>query len=200
MKKKIVLQSVLILLLSLTAHQITAQTRLSVSGGYITDQGDFYNPNGFTTPDGCTIDANIRFNSRKKFQWGGSIGYHSLFANEETKVLSSSFYITRVESVSNYKSLMIGFDYFLSQKTQVKPYIGLDAGIYFLNFTNSVYSSDRSFLNTTRYAVTPNAGIMYDFTQKMSVLLNGRLTSLIDNNGGAYFLLNVSAGLSFKMD
>jgi hypothetical protein len=199
MQKIIVLQSVLILLLSLTSHLITAQTRLSVSGGYITDQGDFYNPNGFTTPDGGTIDANIRFNSKKKFQWGASFGYHILFANEETKILPT-YTTTRVESVSNYNSLMVGFDYFLSQKTQLKPYVGLDAGIYFLSFTNRLYRNDGSFLTTTRYAVTPNAGIMYDFTQKMSVLLNGRLTSLTDNNGHTNFLLNVSAGLSFKMD
>jgi hypothetical protein len=199
MKTTIVLQSVLIILLSLTSHQITAQTRLSVSGGYITDRGDFYNPNGFTTPDGCTIDANIRFNSKKKFQWGASFGYHSLFAIEETKVLPT-YTTTRFESESNYKSLMIGFDYFLLQKTKLKPYIGLDAGIYFLNFRNSVYSSDRSFLLTTRYAVTPNIGLMHDLTPKISVLLNGKLSSLIDNNGGAYFLLGISAGLSFKMD
>lgn len=199
MKTKIVLQAITIFLLAQISHQVAAQARLSVSGGYITDQRDFYNPAGFTTADGCTIDANIRFNSKKKFQWGASFGYHSVFATEETKVLPT-YTTTRFESESNYKSLMIGFDYFLSKRTTLKPYVGLDAGIYFLSFRNSVYSSDRSFLLTTRYAVTPNAGVMYDFTPKMSVLLNGKLSSLTNNNGHTNFLLGISAGLSFKMD
>jgi hypothetical protein len=180
---------------------LSAQMRINTTIGYLGDFGDF---NNVTAKSGFAIDANVRFNSQKKFQWGVGTGFYqtsrkiSLYLTDGT---NSNF--IPVSLVTNYVPITIGFDKYFSQK-RLRPFISPEGGILLTNYRlvkNQDTPSGTTITNTdntkVNFTLGTSFGVLYDLNEQMSFITKARYTGIIDQNGYLNNALGFSVGLSF---
>jgi hypothetical protein len=192
----------LILILLLLPLLTTAQIQISTSFGYALEGGLSHDAR-FA---GSSMELSLRKHISEKFRITASTGVYDM--RRALVAVSNVDYSSTLYGYS-YKTvipLTIGGEYYLLNKTLLKPFVGLETGIFLNNRELSINEGYRSYTssiptcNTVNWGFSPSVGIhLQEFADRLGIFVKVKYTGIIAQNCAGYSdLIGVSGGFTFK--
>jgi hypothetical protein len=192
----------LILILLLLPLLTTAQIQISTSFGYALEGGLSHDAN-FA---GSSMELSLRKHISEKFRITACTGVYDM--RRALVAVSNVDYSSTLYGYS-YKTvipLTIGGEYYLLNKTLLKPFVGLETGIFLNNRELSINEGYRSYTssiptcNTVNWGFSPSVGIhLQEFADRLGIFVKVKYTGMTAQNCAGYNdLIGVSGGFTFK--
>jgi hypothetical protein len=192
----------LILILLLLPLLTTAQIQISTSFGYALEGGLSHDAN-FA---GSSMELSLRKHISEKFRITASTGVYDM--RRALVAVSNVDYSSTLYGYS-YKTvipLTIGGEYYLLSKTLLKPFVGLETGVFFndrqlsINENYHAYTASIPICNTVNWGFSPSVGIhLQEFADRLGIFVKVKYTGMTAQNCAGYSdLIGVSGGFTFK--
>lgn len=199
--KKLILILILLPLLS------TAQIQVSTSFGYALEGGFNSNPS-FA---GSSMELSLRKHISEKFRITATMGMYDM--RKALVAVSNVDYSSKLYGYS-YKTIIpltAGGEYYLLNKTLIKPFIGIETGIFFNNRQLSINENYQTYAvgtatasnptcHTLNWGFSPSVGLhLQEFADRLGIFVKIKYTGMTAQNCTGYAdLIGVSGGLTFK--
>jgi hypothetical protein len=192
----------LILILLICPLLSTAQIQVSTSLGYTIENGFSDNP----TYSGTSMELSLRRHISEKFRLTATSGVYDMrralvaFSNVD---YSSTLYGYSYKTVV---PLTVGGEYYLWSKKLLKPFVGLETGVFFnsrqlnINENYNAYAASIPTCNTFNWGFSPSVGLhLQEFADRLGIFVKVKYTGMTAQNCSGYSdLIGVSGGFTFK--
>lgn len=191
----------LLLLLIFFPFCINAQIQVSTGFSYVTERSSGDEPN-YT---GSGFDISLRQYLSERFKIIANTGLNDMRLS--LAVQSRFDYSTVVYGYyfKNIIPLSVGAEYYLWNKKFIKPFVGLETGVYFAKYGKKVdpnylhYAPEMSMENSVNWGFSPSIGIHFqDNADRMGLFVKLKQTGISYGKDGFSSIIGLSAGLTFK--
>jgi hypothetical protein len=192
----------LILILLLSPLLTTAQIQVSTSFGYALENGFSDNPS-FA---GSSMELSLRKHISEKFRLTATAGAYDM--RKALVAVSNVDYSSKLYGYS-YKTvvpLTVGGEYYLWSKRLLKPFVGLETGVFLnqrqlsINENYASYAASIPNYNTINWGFSPSVGLhLQEFADRLGIFVKVKYTGMATQNCAGYTdLIGVSGGFTFK--
>lgn len=178
----------------------TAQIQVSTNFSYTVEKG-FGDDTRFA---GSGIELSLRKHLSDKFRSTATVGIHDM--RIALIAISNLDYSSKTYGYS-YKSVVpttIGGEYYLLSKKLVKPFIGLETGIFFTKYTSQINENYRNYApdlltgTHVNWGFSPSIGLhLQEYADRLGIFAKIKYTGITYSEGYSN-LLSLSAGITFK--
>ena len=191
----------LLLLLIFFPFCINAQIQVSTGFSYVTER-----PSGEKSNyTGSGFDISLRQYLSERFKIVANTGVNDMRLS--LAVQSRFDYSTVVYGYyfKNIIPLSVGAEYYLWNKKFIKPFVGLETGVYFTKYGKKVdpnylhYAPEVPTGNSVNWGFSPSVGIHFqDNADRMGLFVKLKQTGISYGKDGFSSVMSLSAGLTFK--
>ncbi|MDZ7897797.1 MAG: hypothetical protein U5N85_07175 [Arcicella sp.] len=192
----------LLLILLLSPLLVAAQIQVSTSFGYALENGFSDNPS-FA---GSSMELSLRKHISEKFRLTATAGVYDM--RKALVAVSNVDYSSKLYGYS-YKTIIpvtVGGEYYLWSKKLLKPFIGLETGVFFndrqlnINENYASYAASIPTCNTLNWGFSPSVGLhLQEFADRLGIFVKVKYTGMTAQNCVGYTdLIGVSGGFTFK--
>jgi hypothetical protein len=192
----------LILILLLSPLLTTAQIQVSTSFGYALENGFRNNPDF----SGSSMELSFRKHISEKFRLTATAGAYDM--RKALVAVSNVDYSSKLYGYS-YKTvipLTVGGEYYLWSKRLLKPFIGLETGVFLnqrqlsINDNYASYASSLTNYTSLNWGFSPSVGLhLQEFADRLGIFVRVKYTGMTAQNCAGYTdLIGVSGGFTFK--
>jgi hypothetical protein len=157
--------------------------------------GDFGDWLGETSYYGFEVGA--RNFTNNNFAWGFATGWNSFSEKTSgtTQVESGAITGTRIREMQTFP-LLVSAHYYFGRRNKVRPYVGLNTGVYFISQSSSlgVYADTDT---DAHFGLTPELGVNIPVGD-YGLMLNAKYAYAFEGSGNmAFSWLAINIGFSF---
>ncbi len=192
----------LILILLTCPLLSTAQIQVSTSFGYAVE-GGFNNNPSFV---GSSMELSLRKHVSEKFRLTATTGAYDMrkaLVAVSNVDYSSTFYGYSYKTII---PLTVGGEYYLWSKSLLKPFVGLETGVFLnsrqlsINENYQAYAVSIPTCNTLNWGFSPSVGLhLQEFADRLGIFVKIKYTGMTAQNCADYAdLIGVSGGFTFK--
>jgi hypothetical protein len=191
----------LLLVLLLFPFLTNAQIQVSTGFSYVAERSSGEEAN-YT---GSGFDISLRQYLSERLKLVANTGINSMRVS--LAVQSRFDYSTVVYGYyfKNVIPLTFGVEYYLWNKRFIKPFVGLETGMYFTNYDSEIDPNYRHYArnipvgSSVNWGVSPSIGIHFqENADRMGLFLKLKHTGISYGKDGLSNMLNLSAGFTFK--
>jgi hypothetical protein len=178
----------------------TAQIQVSTSLGYAVEKG-FGHEADFA---GSSFELSIRKHISDKFRTTATLGAYDM---RVALVAVSNFDYSSTLFGYSYKMVVpatVGGEYYLLSKKLIKPFVGLESGVFFTNYQSSINENYRSYASALQtgdrlnWGFSPSLGFhLQEYADRLGIFVKVKYTG-ITYTEGYNNLISLNAGITFK--
>ncbi len=191
----------LLLLLILFPFCINALIQVGTGFSYVTEQ--FSNDEPDYTGSG--FDISIRQYVSERFKIVANTGVNDMRVSLAVKSRFDYSTIIYGYYFKNVIPVSLGAEYYLWNKKFIKPFVGLETGVYFTQYGRKIdpdylrYAPKTPVGNSVNWGFSPTLGIHFqDNADRMGLFVKLKQTGIIYGKDGFSSIIGLSAGLTFK--
>lgn len=191
----------LLLLLIFFPFCINAQIQVSTGFSYVTERSSGDEPK-YT---GSGLDISLRQYLSERFKIVANTGVNDM---RLSLAVQSRFDYSTVVYGYYFKKLIplsVGAEYYLWNKKFIKPFVGLETGLYFTQYGSKIDPNYRHYApnipegNSVNWGFSPSVGIHFqDNADRMGLFVKLKQTGISYRKDGFSSVMSLSAGLTFK--
>jgi hypothetical protein len=190
---------IILLIFLLVPFLCTAQIQVSTSFSYTTERGL-----GDANLAGSGFELSLRKHLSDKFRTTATMGIHDM---RIALIAVSNFDYSSKTYGYSYKSVIpmtIGGEYYLLSKKLIKPFIGLETGVFYTKYSSQINESYRSYapnLSTGEclyWGFSPSIGLhLQEYADRLGIFAKIKYIGITHSDGYGS-LISLSAGITFK--
>lgn len=177
-----------LLLVGLLPMAYSQNMTLGVTSGYVTNRFNFDKSSSPT--NGYGFEANAWFNPQKKLHFGLTAGYYRMQETSFSNIQSSP---------SQMIPLMGGIEYQFWKGQRMKPFVGVETGVYLYQNNGGINDINNNSFGL-HYGFSPNMGMAYALTGKISLNTRVRYGGMLMQYGGYSNIFSVTTGVTVDLN
>ncbi len=190
----------LLLIFLLIPFLSTAQIQVSTSFSYVVEKG-FGSETNFA---GSGFELSLRKHLSDKFRTTATLGIYDM---RVALIAVSNYDYTSKTYGHSYKTVVpmtIGGEYYLLSKKLVKPFIGLESGVFYTKYDSQINESYHNYApnlpngKSLNWGFSPSLGVhLQEYADRLGIFMKVKYTG-ITYSEGYNNLWSLNAGITFK--
>ena len=190
----------LLLIFLLVPFLSSAQIQISTNFSYVVEK-DFIKEANFA---GSGFEVSLRKHLSDKFRTTATLGVYDM---RIALIAVSNYDYTSKTYGYSYKTVVpitIGGEYYLLSKRLIKPFVGLETGVFYTKYNSQINESYRNYapiLPTGEYlnwGFSPSVGVhLQEYADRLGIFVKLKYTG-ITYAEGYNNLVSLNAGVTFK--